>query len=122
MSLIIICPLPFRRQKDRKTMANQWQNIHQLIEYPQSGILSKELIKSKKGNITLFSMVKGASISEHKALNEGHIYVIEGSGIFNLEGQKIRMEPGVFISMKPEAIHSLQAEANTTFILFLINH
>ena len=100
-------------------MDNKWQNINQLLEYPQAGILSKELVKTEKSNITLFCLAKGAEISEHTSTKEGFVYVIEGKGIFNLEGQDIAMSPGVFISMPRNAVHSLKAEENTSFILSL---
>jgi len=90
-------------------------NIKDLIEYPKNGIFSKELVK----NITLFCMAKGAELGEHTSTKEGFIYIIEGKGIFNLEGKKIKMLPGVFINMKRNAVHSLKAEKNTSFLLSL---
>jgi len=103
-------------------MAKDWQNVNQLIEYPNNGIISKELVKNDKANVTLFCMAKETEISEHTATKEGYVYVIEGEGIFNLEGQEIKMNPKVFIYLKKNAVHSLKAKENTTFILFLINN
>ena len=60
------------------------KNINELIEYPKEGVLSKELIKTKKVNISLFCMAKGTDISEHTSTKEGFIYVLEGDGVFNL--------------------------------------
>ncbi|MFC2143690.1 cupin domain-containing protein [Candidatus Aenigmatarchaeota archaeon] len=64
-------------------------------------------------------MAKGTEISEHTSTKQGFIYVIEGDGIFNLEGKDIQMSSGVFIHMKENAVHSLQANENTSFILVL---
>jgi len=94
-------------------------NIKDLIEYPKNGIFSKELVKGEKNNISLFCMAKGAELGEHTSTKEGFIYILEGKGIFNLEGKKIKMLPGVFINMKRNAVHSLNAEKNTSFILSL---
>ncbi len=95
------------------------KNIKELIEYPQEGILSKEIIKDEKQNITLFCMAKDTEIDEHTSTRTGFVYVVEGNGIFNLEGKDIKMLPGVFIYMKENAVHSLKAEENTSFILSL---
>ena len=95
------------------------KNINELIEYPKEGVLSKELIKTKKVNISLFCMTKGTDISEHTSTKEGFIYVLEGDGIFNLEGRDIIMIKGVIIFMKENAVHSLRANKNTSFILSL---
>ena len=94
-------------------------NINKLIEYPEKGILSKDIAKNNKLNITLFCMAKGTEISDHTSTKEGFVYIIEGDGLFNLEGKEITMSPGVFIYMKEDAIHSLKADENTSFILVL---
>src|SRR3989344_4408048 len=95
------------------------QDIKEMIEYPREGILSKELVKTKKNNVSLFCMAAGTEIGEHTSTKSGFVYVVEGRGIFNLEGKDIKMLPGVFIFMKKNAIHSLKAEENTAFILSL---
>lgn len=95
------------------------KNIKQIIEYPEHGVLSKEVHKDKRSNITLFCMAKNTEISEHTSTKQGFIYVIEGNGIFNLEGREIIMESGILIHMEENAIHSLKANENTSFLLSL---
>jgi len=97
------------------------KNIKQMIEYPSEGILSKEILKNDKMNITLFCMAGGADMSEHTSTREGFVHVLEGKGIFNLKGEDIQMKEGVFIHMNENAVHSLKAEENTSFVLMLVN-
>ena len=40
-------------------------HLASLIEYAEGGVISKQLIKSPAGNITLFSFDKGEGLSEH---------------------------------------------------------
>lgn len=96
-----------------------WKNIKELIEYPKEGILSKILFKNNKLDATLFCMSKGSELSKHTSTKQAIIFVIEGEGLFNLEGEKIEMKPSVFISMKKNAVHSLKAKENLSFILSL---
>ena len=96
------------------------KDILEMIEYPKEGILSKDIIKNPNLNITLFCMAKNSELLKHTSALEGAIYVIEGGGIFNLEGKDIEMKPGVFIHMNANAVHSLKAEENTSFLLTLI--
>lgn len=100
-------------------MAEKTRNIKELIEYPKEGVLSKDLVRTKKNNASLFCMAAGTEIGEHTSTKQGFIYVVEGKGIFSLEGRGIKMLPGVFIFMKENAVHSLKAEENTAFILSL---
>ncbi len=97
----------------------RWKNVRDLIEYPKEGIISKEIVKSSKINLTLFCMAKGTEIGEHTSTKNGIVFVIEGAGTFNLEGQNIPMSPGVLIHMKKHAVHSLKAKTNTSFLLLL---
>lgn len=101
------------------TRNKKWKNLKSIIEYPKDGVLSKEIIKTAQSNITLFCMAKDTEISEHTSTKEGFIFVIEGKGIFNLEGEEIDMLPNMFIFLNKNAVHSLKAEENTSFILSL---
>jgi len=94
-------------------------SIKEMVEYPKEGVLSKDIVKTKRNNVSLFCMAAGTEMGEHTSTKQGFIYVVEGRGIFNLEGKDIKMLPGVFIFMKENAIHSLKAEENTAFILSL---
>lgn len=96
------------------------KDLKEFIEYSKEGIVSKVILKENEKNVTLFSMSKGTEISEHTSTKQGFVYVIEGEGIFNLEGKKIKMVPGVFMYMKENAIHSLKAKKNTSFLLMLM--
>lgn len=96
------------------------KNIKELIEYRTGGILSKEIVKNSKLNITLFCMAKGTEISPHTSTKEGIIYTIEGDGVFNLDGKDIKMSDGVIIHMKKDMIHSLKADKDLSFLLLLI--
>ncbi len=98
---------------------NKWKNLKEMIEYPKEGILSKEFIKEDNVDITLFCMSANSEISEHTSTKAGIMQVIEGKGTFNLEGEDIEMKPGIIISMKENAKHSLKAKENTSFLLSL---
>lgn len=100
-------------------MVGDCKNIKDIISYSEGGILSKELLKNKNSGLTLFCMAEGTEISEHTSKKKAFIYVIEGKGIFNLEGKKIEMLPGVIILMEENKPHSLRVEQKTSFILCL---
>ncbi len=94
-------------------------NTKELIQYSEKGILSKVLFKKNKMDTTLFCMSRGTSIDEHTSTRQGVVYVLEGEGTFKLEDKNIKMSSGVIIYMEKNAIHSLKAKENTSFILIL---
>lgn len=97
------------------------ENIRELIEYSAKGILSKELVKNEKLNVTLMCMAAGTELSEHTSTRQGTVFVVEGNGVFNLKGEDIVMAPGVLVHMAADSVHSLKAEENTSFILTLVS-
>ncbi|MBU0530784.1 MAG: cupin domain-containing protein [Candidatus Aenigmatarchaeota archaeon] len=101
-------------------MTNEWKDLKKFIEYPQEGILSKSVLKDSKTDVTLFCMHSESEMSEHISSKEGIVFVLDGKGVFNLEGQEIAMSPGVFIHMRKNARHSLKAEENMSFVLLLL--
>ena len=93
--------------------------MDKMIEYPKEGILSKDLANTPKRVLTLFCMAKGSRLSEHTSSKEGIVLVLEGEGVFTLEGKKIKMLPNTLILMEKNAKHSLSAKKNTSFLLSL---
>ena len=100
-------------------MDKSWQNYKDLIEYPKSGVLSKVILKNEKFDVTLFCMAQGTDIGEHTSTRRGLVQAVDGDGVFILGPEEIRMTPGVIISMPENAIHSLRAKSNMSFLLFL---
>jgi quercetin dioxygenase-like cupin family protein len=93
--------------------------LQEHIEYPQSGILSKVLLKAQTSEFTLFCLAAGTEISEHTSTRHAVVQGLDGTGILTLEGQDIALEPGVLIVMPANAPHALRAEENLAFLLTL---
>ena len=93
------------------------KDLSSMMEFPREGVFSKVLVKTEISNHTLMCLAKGSDISEHTSTREAVVTVLKGKGVFILEGQKIRMEPGVFIFMPKDAPHSLSAEEDLAFLL-----
>ena len=95
-------------------------NLKEMIEYSPGGITSKVVLKDDPVNVTLFCMAAGTDMSEHTSKKKGTVHVLDGDGVFVLEGREIPMKPGVLIHLERDAVHSLSAKENTCFLLTLI--
>ena len=62
-------------------------NLASLVEYSEGGVISKQLIKSPVGNVTLFSFDKGEGLSEHRAPFDAIVQVLEGVVNIVLDGK-----------------------------------
>jgi nitric oxide dioxygenase len=94
--------------------------IREMIKYSEGGITSRVIQKGEQ-NVSLFCMAKDTEMDEHTSTKQGFVYILEGEGIFTLEGKKIKMIPGEIIFMDNNAKHSLKAEENTAFLLSLVS-
>lgn len=93
--------------------------LQELIEYSDTGILSKVIVKDNNCQHTLFCLAQGTELEEHTSSRNAAINVIEGKGTLRLEGREIDLKPGVFVYMRANAPHALQALENLAFVLTL---
>ncbi len=94
-------------------------DLKALMQFPRDGIFSKVLVKTKTYSYTLMCLSRNTDIDTHTSAKNGMVYVLEGSGIFHLEGEDISMSPGVMIHMIKNAPHALKADSDLAILLCL---
>ena len=95
------------------------KNLFDEATFTANGIVTKVLNETKSAKYVLFCMKEHTEISEHTSTKETVVTVIKGKGIFMLEGEEIKMVPGIFIPMEPNAKHAISAEEDLIFVLGL---
>ena len=95
-------------------------HLASLVEYSEGGIISKQLIKSPGGNITLFSFDKGEGLSEHSAPFDALVQVLEGSANIVVNGQVFTVNAGESIVFPANAPHALTAIERFKMLLTMI--
>ena len=86
-------------------------HLASLIEYTEGGVISKQLIKSPAGNITLFSFDKGEGLSEHRAPFDAIVHV---------NGTLFTVKAGESIVFPANAPHALTAVERFKMLLTMI--
>ena len=85
--------------------------LDQSIQIAEGGIVSKQFIKKKGGNITLFAFDKGQGLSEHSAPFDAIVQIISGEAEISIAGEKQVVAAGEMINMPanvPHAVHAVQ--------------
>ena len=95
-------------------------HLPSLVEYFVGGIISKQLIKSPAGNITLFSFDKGEGLSEHRAPFDALVQILEGSANMIVNGQEFTVKAGESIVFPANAPHALTAIERFKMLLTMI--
>ena len=90
------------------------------IEYTSGGVISKQIIKSKSGNVTLFSFDKGQGLTEHSASYDALAQVIDGEVVIKIGGNPHHLKKGDSIIMPANVPHALDAVEAFKMILTMI--
>ncbi len=84
-------------------------NLKESIAIAEGGVVSKQFIKNKGGNISLFAFDKGQGLSEHTAPFDAIVQVIEGKVEVSIDGKKQIVSEGEMITMPANIPHAIQA-------------
>ena len=87
-------------------------SLNKSIQVAEGGIVSKQFIKNKGGNITLFAFDKGQGLSEHTAPFDAVVQIIDGKAEVSIDGKSRIVSEGEMIVMPaniPHALHAAEA-------------
>jgi quercetin dioxygenase-like cupin family protein len=90
------------------------------IEYVDNGVASKQIIKNKGGNITLFAFSKGEGLSEHTSPFDAFVYVLEGIAEILIDKKSSILKAGEMIIMPASIPHALNANSDFKMLLVMI--
>ena len=95
-------------------------SLEDVIEYTQGGVISKQVTKSRAGNITLFSFDKEQGLSEHMAAYDAVVQILDGEAEIIINGKLYQLKKGNSIIMPANIPHSLKATERFKMLLTMI--
>ena len=90
------------------------------VEYMVKSVVSKQVIKSAAGNITLFAFDEGEGLSEHSAPFDAFVHVIDGSAEITIGSKANILTSGEFIILPSKIPHALKAIKKFKMMLVMI--
>lgn len=90
------------------------------IEYTSGGVISKQIMRSKAGNVTLFSFDKGQGLTEHSASYDALVQVLDGEVEIKIDSKPYMLKKGDSIIMPANVPHALHAVVSFKMILTMI--
>jgi quercetin dioxygenase-like cupin family protein len=96
------------------------QGLVSLIEYSRESIVSKTILDTSAGTITLFAFDKGQKLSEHTAPYNAVVQVLDGSAKLTIGGEDVKVSAGEIIIMLANIPHAVTAEEKFKMLLTMI--
>jgi len=95
-------------------------NLIDLVDYAKGAVVSKQIIKEEKGNVTLFAFDQGEGLSEHTAPFNALVYIVDGVSEVIIEGNSHNLSKGQMIIMPANKPHALKAIERFKMLLVMI--
>ncbi|MDL2264524.1 cupin domain-containing protein [Synergistaceae bacterium OttesenSCG-928-I11] len=80
-----------------------------LVDYQDGQVVSRTIVQSDAGSVTLFSFAQGEAISTHENVNDALVTILDGKGKITIGGRDRVVEKGSSILMPANVPHALEA-------------
>lgn len=90
------------------------------IDYQAGGIVSKQLLKTPNGNVTLFAFDAGQGLSEHTSPYDALVLVLEGEAEITIAGRAQTISAGESLRLPANIPHGVHAPSRFKMSLTLI--
>jgi len=97
-----------------------YPDIIRNLEYQDSSVVSRELIKKSVGTVTLFAFDKGQGLSTHTAPFDAYVYITAGEAYITVDGEERRLKEGESVIMPAGKPHGLEAKEAFKMLLVMI--
>jgi len=109
-----------KAEEQIETTSAKVESLGELLEYQDSSIVSRVLLKNKGGTVTLFAFDMGEGLSEHTAPFEALVFVIDGEAEVEIAGRAYTVKTGETITLPANIPHAVKAATRFKMLLTMI--
>ena len=91
-----------------------------LVDYAPGSIVSRALVQSKPGSLTLFAFDVGQGLNEHTTPYDALVIVLEGTASLTIGGKPVVAHPGEIVRMPANVSHAVDAQEPFKMLLLMI--
>ncbi len=95
-------------------------DLASLIAYQNGSVVSRTLVDTKAGTVTLFAFDEGEGLSEHTAPFDALLHVLDGEARVTVSGQENRMTAGEAVLLPAGKPHAVRATQRFKMVLTMI--
>ena len=103
-----------------QTLNAEVKPLDELLQYQNGSIVSRVLLKSKGGTVTLFAFDRGEGLSEHTAPFEALVSVTDGEAEVAIAGEVYSVRQGETITLPANTPHAVTAATRFKMLLTMM--
>ena len=90
------------------------------IDYAADSVVSKTLLDTEAGSLTLFAFDAGQGLSEHTAPFDAVVQILDGEARLTVGGAAVRASAGQMVVMPADVPHAVRADRQFKMLLTMI--
>jgi quercetin dioxygenase-like cupin family protein len=94
--------------------------LTELVSYQDGAVVSRQIVKQDKGNVTLFAFDERQGLSEHTTPFDALAHVLDGEAEISISGKPLRVRAGEMVLMPANQPHALTAVTRFKMLLTMI--
>ena len=87
------------------------------VQYAPGSIVSRTLLKTESGTLTLFAFDEGQGLSEHTAPFNALVHVLDGTATLMIGGKSVVARTGQMVLMPANIPHAVQPAGQLKILL-----
>ena len=107
--------------KAKENLAEQVIDLCNPVAYQSGSIVSRMLVYTKAGTITVFAFDAGEGLSEHTAPYDAILQVLDGEALITIADKEYPMKAGELIIMPAKIPHAVHATTPFKMMLTMIH-
>ena len=94
--------------------------VADLVDYQTDAIVSRIVLKTPAGSVTVFAFDAGQSLSEHRVPHSVLVHTLDGVVELTVDGVLHRLHAGEALLMAPDAAHTVRAPERFKMMLTML--
>ena len=94
--------------------------VVEMVAYQPGAVVSREVMRSSRGTVTVFAFAAGQGLSEHTTPYDALAHVLDGEAEITIDGTPQRVRAGEILRMPGGHPHALLAVAPFKMLLTMI--
>jgi len=103
-----------------KIPGSQVLDLAGLVEYGGGAVVSRTLVETNAGTVTVFAFDADQGLSEHTVPFDALVQVVDGKGDFIIGGELCRLGTGQIVLMPANIPHAVRATARFKMLLTML--